>query len=303
VNNLEILVLALALDAVFGEPESLWRRIPHPVKLMGDAIKFLDARFNNNTRANGVGVILVLISGAAALGFFIQILPDFGLFEVLLTAVLIAQRSLTGHVSDVAEALDQSLEKGKAAVAMIVGRDTSAMDETAVARGAIESAAENFSDGVIAPAFWFLLFGLPGILVYKLVNTADSMIGYKSEKYLQFGMAAARLDDLLNLIPARLSALLICAATLSSKAWDIMQQDANQHRSPNAGWPESAMAGALDISLAGPRSYDGKLSEDLYVNHYGRRVLNAADIRGAVSILWRAWAVFGLSIIVLAFIF
>ncbi|MCF6306171.1 MAG: adenosylcobinamide-phosphate synthase CbiB [Rhodobacteraceae bacterium] len=302
-NNLEILVLALALDAAIGEPAQLWRRIPHPVKLMGDAIRYLDIRFNNNTRQNGVWVILLLGIGALMLGFAIQILPDFGLFEILVTAVLIAQRSLTSHVSDVAKGLEQNLDQGKAAVAMIVGRDTKDMDETAVARSAIESAAENFSDGVIAPAFWFLLFGLPGILAYKMINTADSMIGYRSDKYRHFGWAAARLDDLVNLIPARLSGLLICAATQSRQAWEIMRRDAGQHRSPNAGWPESAMAGALDISLAGPRSYGGKLSDDLFVNHHGRRVLNASDIRDAVSILWRAWAVFGLIIIVLALIF
>ncbi len=302
-NNLEILVLALALDAAIGEPAQLWRRIPHPVKIMGDAIRYLDGRFNNNTRQNGVWVILLLGIGAAMLGFVIQILPDFGLFEILVTTVLIAQRSLTTHVSDVAKGLEQNLDQGKAAVAMIVGRDTKDMDETAVARSAIESAAENFSDGVIAPAFWFLLFGLPGILAYKMINTADSMIGYRSDKYRHFGWASARLDDLVNLIPARLSGLLICAATQSQKAWQIMRHDAGQHRSPNAGWPESAMAGALDISLAGPRSYAGKLSDDLFVNHHGRRVLNADDIRNSVSILWRAWAVFGLIIIVLALIF
>jgi len=228
----ELLILALVLDALIGEPDWLWRHIPHPVKLMGNLIDLADHRFNNNSRLNGVVVIAGLVAVMVIVGAAIQILPDFGLLELLLAAVLIAQRSLTTHVTAVAAALGISLENGKIAVAKIVGRDTSAMDQTAVCRGAIESAAENFSDGVIAPAFWFLIFGLPGILAYKMINTADSMIGYRSEKYQHFGWATAKLDDVVNYIPARLSALLICAAMMSAQAWRVMRQDAGQHRSP-----------------------------------------------------------------------
>ncbi len=302
-NTFEMLALALMLDAIFGEPNWLWQRIPHPVKLMGDMIGWLEQRFNNNTRINGIIVILALVVAAITIGVALQKIPDFGIIETVLAAILIAHRSLTQHVSNVAAALAESVEKGREAVKLIVGRDTTEMNKTAVARGAIESAAENFSDGVIAPAFWFLLFGLPGILAYKIVNTADSMIGYKSDKYLNFGWAAARLDDLINLIPARLSALLICVATLSGKAWQVMRSDASQHRSPNAGWPEAAMAGAMDISLAGPRSYGGKLGDDLYVNPTGRGDLNAKDIQRSIGILWQTWAIFGLLIILLALIF
>ncbi|MBL4806613.1 MAG: cobalamin biosynthesis protein [Rhodobacteraceae bacterium] len=304
-THFDLLLLALLLDALIGEPPWLWARVPHPVTIMGQIITWFDVRLNIGTakKRNGAITTGILVAAALALGYLLKLIPDFGALECLLAAILIAQKSLTVHVSNVAKALDQDLESGKKAVSLIVGRDTKDMTETAVARGAIESAAENFSDGVIAPAFWFLVLGLPGILAYKIINTADSMIGHKSDKYLHFGWAAARLDDLVNLIPARLSALLICAATLSPKAWTVTRQDARQHRSPNAGWPEAAMAGALDISLSGPRSYGGVMGTDLYVNHNGRRDLTAADIRAAVTILWRAWAVFGLIVLILAVIF
>jgi adenosylcobinamide-phosphate synthase len=173
---------------------------------------------------------------------------------------------------------------------MIVGRDVAALDESAVSRAAIESAAENFSDGVVAPVFWFLLAGLPGIVAYKLVNTADSMIGYRNEKYLEFGWAAARLDDVMNYFPARISAGLIAFATGSAEAIKVVRADARQHRSPNAGWPEAAMAGALGVALSGPRVYAGQLTDDSFVNKAGRTDLGAADIARAVRVLWQAWA-------------
>ncbi|MGV6847886.1 MAG: cobalamin biosynthesis protein CobD/CbiB, partial [Marinibacterium sp.] len=175
------------------------------------------------------------------------------------------------------------------AVAQIVSRDTGEMDPPAIARSAIESAAENLSDGVVAPAFWFLIAGLPGILIYKMVNTADSMIGYRTPRYADFGWAAARTDDLLNLIPARLTAILI-ALTHGVFDWRAIARDAGRHRSPNAGWPEAALARALNIALAGPRSYDGQIRELAWVNPEGQRDIGPDAVDGAIAGLWRAWA-------------
>lgn len=284
------LSLALLLDAALGEPRALWTRWPHPVVLMGRAIGWCDARFNRGAarRARGAAVIAVLSGAAILLGLLIRAIPDFGLLEVLLGAVLLAQRSLVEHVRAVADGLRRSLADGRRAVARIVGRDTEAMGPPEVARAAIESAAENFSDGVIAPAFWFLLFGLPGILFYKLVNTADSMIGHRTPRHEQFGWAAARLDDLLNLIPARLTALLIALTNGWYDAAPILR-DAPRHRSPNAGWPEAALAPALDVALSGPRSYHGRKTDFPWVWPEGRRDIGAAEIDAAAGALWRAW--------------
>lgn len=289
-----ILLLALALDAAFGEPDWLWSRIPHPAVLMGRAIGTLDERFNTgeNRRLNGVLCILGLCFTAWWAGKVLSALPDFGLIEIILTAILLAQRSLVDHVRAVADGLRISLGNGRASVAMIVGRDTSTMDEPAVARAAIESAAENLSDGVIAPAFWFLLLGLPGLLVYKVINTADSMIGYKTPRHQDFGWAAARIDDAVNWIPARLTAALIAVTHGRFDIWSRIRQDAPLHRSPNAGWPEAAMAVVLDVALSGPRSYDGKMQDFPYVNTTGKRDIGIFEIDAAVTALWRAWAGF-----------
>ncbi|MHA1128134.1 MAG: adenosylcobinamide-phosphate synthase CbiB [Alphaproteobacteria bacterium] len=292
-STLTLLLLALILDAVLGEPEWLWGRVPHPATLMGRAVEWLDDHLNHggHRRLAGVLTISALILGALILGLFIKALPDAGLLEALLAAILLAQRSLVDHVSQVATALRSSLSEGRRAVSMIVGRDPEELDESAVARGAIESAAENFSDGVIAPAFWFLLFGLPGILIYKVINTADSMIGHRSERYQDFGWATARIDDLVNWVPARISGALICLAYWSKTGWNSMLVDAKHHRSPNAGWPESAMAGVLDIAVSGPRSYNGTMTELMWVNEAGRVVLTPEDIDAAVRVLWRSWFV------------
>jgi adenosylcobinamide-phosphate synthase len=197
---------------------------------------------------------------------------------------------LADHVSAVARALRLSVPEGRRAVAMIVGRDTAAMDGPAVARSAIESGAENFSDGVVAPAFWFAVAGLPGLLAYKLVNTADSMIGHRTPRHESFGWASARLDDLLNLVPARLSALLLWI-TGPRGDWRGIVADARLHRSPNAGWPEAAMARVLDVALSGPRSYHGKMRDYPWVHPRGRTAIGAPEIESAVRTLWRAWAI------------
>ncbi|MCM2563080.1 adenosylcobinamide-phosphate synthase CbiB [Lutimaribacter sp. EGI FJ00015] len=285
------LTLALILDALLGEPRWLWSRLPHPAVLMGRAVGWCDARLNrgNARRLKGVAALALLVAGAALLGSALAALGP--VVEVIVTAILLAQRSLVQHVAAVASGLRAGLLQGRAAVAMIVSRDTATMDESAVARSAIESAAENLSDGVIAPAFWFAVGGLPGLLIYKITSTADSMVGYRTPRHERFGWAAARFDDLLNLVPARLTALLIALPTGLLRTLPAIRRDARLHRSPNAGWPEAAMARALGVALAGPRAYDGKPRDFPWVNTDGRRPLMASDIDAAIRVLWLAWAV------------
>jgi adenosylcobinamide-phosphate synthase len=285
-----LLIPALILDAVLGEPRAIWSRWPHPAVLMGRAVGWLDDRLNRGDarRLRGVGAVLILSAGALLIGGAIAAVPDFGLLEVLVAAILLAQRSLADHVSAVSAALRMSVTEGRRSVAMIVGRDTVTMTEPEVARAAIESAAENLSDGVVAPAFWFLIGGLPLMLLYKVVNTADSMIGHRTPRHEDFGWAAARLDDVLNLIPARATALLIAL----SRGWtnpEPILRDAPLHRSPNAGWPEAAMAVVLDVALSGPRAYHGQRRDFPWVWPEGRHDTGPADIDRAVVTLWRTW--------------
>ncbi|MCF6271992.1 MAG: adenosylcobinamide-phosphate synthase CbiB [Rhodobacteraceae bacterium] len=290
-HDIALIVVALLLDSLVGDPRRVWSRLPHPVRIMGAGINWLDQKLNRNRhkRLKGVLALAVLVFFAALFGFLVARLPGGWVFSVLFAAILLGQHSLVQHVEAVADGLQDGLPEGRRAVAMIVGRDTAELDQSAVARAAIESAAENFSDGVVAPVFWFVVFGLPGIVVYKLVNTADSMIGHRSDKYLEFGWAAARLDDVLNYIPARISAGLIALATGSKAAFGVIRADAGQHRSPNAGWPEAAMAGVLGIALSGPRAYEGKTTKDSFVNAGGRKLLGVQDIRAAIAVLWRSW--------------
>lgn len=297
-----ILAIALVLDALIGEPEKLWRRVPHPAVLMGNAIGWLDNGFNegNDRRKKGALGILAFCVIAAVVGLAIADLPFGGLLEIALVAILLAQKSLSQHVQAVADGLRMSVDDGRDAVAKIVGRDTAAMDTPAISRSAIESAAENFSDGVVAPAFWFLIAGLPGILVYKLVNTADSMIGYRTPRHEEFGKFAARLDDVLNWVPARLTALLFMAARRSTAAWAIIRRDAPLHRSPNAGWSEAAMAAVLGVALSGPRSYEGEMREFPWVNGEGARNIGAKEVDQAVDMIWSGWLALLCIVIVLA---
>ena len=286
-----ILVLAMLLDAALGEPKWLWDRAPHPAVLMGRAVSALEARLNTgaNRCLKGTLAQAVLVLGAGLLGL---LLSQFGaLVEIIAAAILLAQKSLVDHVRAVAMGLRQGLPQGRAAVAMIVSRDTAQLDETSTARAAIESAAENLSDGVVAPIFWFFLAGLPGLLIYKITNTADSTVGYRTPRFEAYGWAAARLDDLLNLAPARFTAALI---TLLHALWpqrSAIIADARRHKSPNAGWPEAAMAHTLNIALSGPRSYFGKPTSDPFVNPTGRHDLTSDDIDESVKTLWKAWAI------------
>jgi adenosylcobinamide-phosphate synthase len=293
-----MVLLALVLDFFMGEPKKIWDRFPHPATLMGRLVNWLDETLNKGSQRRTKGfftvVVLVLIAFIPGLIFEkLNNIPVLGVgvnvIEIIIAAILIAYRSLIDHVNDVAKALQTDLQQGRDAVSLIVGRDTRQMTGSDVSRATIESAAENFSDGVVAPVFWFLILGLPGILIYKMINTADSMIGYQNQKYANFGFAAAKLDDVLNWLPARISAVIICSVHFDRLAFDVVFKDADLHRSPNAGWPESAMAGVLDVALAGPRSYDGQMSDDLFINSRGALDLGAADIQGSIKALNRAW--------------
>ena len=301
-DPLLLLYFALVVDALFGEMAGLLR--PHPVVLAGRAIAWFERRLNRPQRGDlarrvrGIVTVIVLVGAAAALGWGLGWLCRSSLLgaatEAFAVAVLLAQRSLFDHVAAVANGLLYGgLAGGRAAVAHIVGRDPHSLDGPGVARAAIESLAENFSDGVVAPAFWYLVLGLPGIFAYKTANTLDSMIGHKSERYRAFGWAAARLDDVLNLPAAPISGLLIAAAavfdrdTRGGDALRIMLRDGRKHRSPNAGWPEAAMAGALGLSLAGPRPYPEGVVADPFLGN-GTPIATAADINRALRLYFRA---------------
>lgn len=290
-SHAAILVFGLLLDAALGEPRWLWSRFPHPAVLMGRAVGALERSLNRtqDSIAAGALALATLISAAYSIGWA---LAQFGsAVEIIVVAILLAQRSLVQHVAAVADGLRVSLDDGRRAVAMIVSRDTRAMDRSAVARSAIESAAENLSDGVIAPAFWFLIAGLPGLMVYKIVNTADSMIGYRTPRYEAFGKAAARADDLLNWVPARLTCALIALPSGVLAQWRSIAADAGQHKSPNAGWPEAAMARAITVALAGPRAYDGVMQQFPWVGGSGKRHIGPPEIDAALRKLWLAWGV------------
>ncbi|QTL06132.1 cobalamin biosynthesis protein CobD [Aquabacter sp. L1I39] len=271
---------ALLVDAALGWPDCLYARIGHPVTWLGRLISLLDARLNRGSPAHrkalGVVTLLTVVSAAALPAFVLQEVAqqvsgrDWASMAVvgIMAWPLIASRSLYDHVAAVARPLRMGdLTAARRAVANIVGRDVSALDEAGVARAAMESLAENASDGVVAPLFWGALLGLPGIAAYKAVNTLDSMIGHRTERHEAFGWASARFDDLLNLIPARLSGLLIAlACPRPERALRIMMRDGHRHRSPNAGYPEAAMAGALGVRLAGPRTYHHVVAQEPWLN-------------------------------------
>ena len=299
-----LLLLALIIDRLAGDPMILYRRLPHPVVLIGRAVSYFAARCNKADHsprrqiAAGAMSWLLIVGGGIAIAILIvtglRALPFGWTIEALLASSLIAGRSLRDHVASVQAGLARSTEAGRTAVGHIVGRDTADLDPPGIARAAIESAAENFTDGVIAPIFWFALFGLPGIVAYKAINTLDSMIGYRTAQYLYFGRCAARADDLANWLPARISGLLLCLAAASGKladarnGWRVMQRDARLHASPNAGWPEAAMAGALGIALGGPRSYPGGVHEAAWLGAPGAQIADANAIAAARKLIDRA---------------
>ena len=293
---------ALAVDAVAGDPPTLYRRVPHPVAVLGRGIAFLDARLNDDALSDahrlvrGGAVVLLVTAAAAGAGALVHALasalpsaPAGAAVEAVAASVLVAFRGLRDHVGEVARGLESGIAEARAAVAHIVGRDPASLDAPGVARAAVESLAENFADGVVAPLFWYVLLGLPGLLGYKAINTLDSMIGHRDPRYLRFGRVAARADDVASWIPSRLAAALLAGAALfvpgarARAALRAAVRDAGRHRSVNAGWPEAAMAGALGFALAGPRRYAGRTVEDAWMGD-GRRELEAKDLRAALRL-------------------
>jgi adenosylcobinamide-phosphate synthase len=298
------MVVAMAVDALLGWPDALFARIGHPVTWLGRLISFLDCSWNRSVdapavrRAAGVAAALIVIGLSAGIGWVVQALLAEGWGRVLWLGVLawplVALRSLYDHVAVVAHPLQAGdIATARAMIARIVGRDPAELDEAGIARAAIESLAENASDGIVAPVFWGALFGLPGIAGYKAINTLDSIIGHRTERHRWFGWAAARIDDIANFIPARLTGLLfVLTAARPSQALSCMVRDANRHRSINAGWPEAAMAGALDVRLSGPRSYQGVVTDEPWLNG-GTCDPLAPNIRAGLRLYIRAMLLLG----------
>jgi adenosylcobinamide-phosphate synthase len=303
-----IALTALVLDAAIGWPAVLYRRIGHPVGRFARIIGACEARWNGAEhgdaarRLSGIATVLILLAVGGGGGWLVQtvLVRLFGNWDWVAAAILafpaLAQRSLYDHVAQVARAVASSdLAAAREAVSLIVGRDTADLDEAGITRAAIESLAESFCDGVVAPLFWLVALGLPGAWAYKAINTADSMIGHREERWRLFGWAAARTDDALNLVPARLAGALICIA--APGGWATMARDAGKHASPNAGWPEAAMAGALGLRLAGPVAYDGVPHDKAWIGN-GREDAKAGDIRRALGIYGRAclalWLIAGM---------
>ena len=309
-SHLLILLAAIGLDRIVGDPPWLWQRVPHPVVIFGKGIDLFEKRLNTGAftpegrRLNGVFTIVALLALTILVGMLLSMifhhLGFLGLIlEIIVVAVFLAQKSLGDHVQAVADGLLRNgLEGGRQAVAMIVGRDPKTLNESGVSRAAIESLSENFADGVVAPVFWYLVAGLPGILAYKMLNTADSMIGHKNERFLQFGWASARLDDLANWPAARLSAGFIAVAALlrlgagaGRRSLSAALRDSGLHRSPNSGWPEAAMAGALDLQLAGPRVYGGIRVSEPMMHAAGRADAGPQDILSGIRVFYTACSV------------
>jgi adenosylcobinamide-phosphate synthase len=294
-SNVELALAALLLEATLGYPSFVYRAIGHPVTWMGALLTYLERRLNRDKRRrlSGILAVVLLLTGTAvvtvALDRLFSLAPVGAGLSTLVATSFIAQRSLYQHVRAVADALQRDgLEGGRKAVSQIVGRNPASLDEAGVARAAIESLAENFSDGIVAPAFWMVVAGLPGAALYKAVNTADSMIGHRTPRYAAFGWAAARLDDMINLPASRLAAAYLiigalCIGGSLRQAASAVRRDARRHRSPNAGWPEAAMAGALGLRLAGPRVYGEEVVPDAFMGN-GRAEATVADIRRALRL-------------------
>ena len=294
-----VVLAALLIDAATGDPVRLYRHVPHPVVVLGKLVELAErVLYTPSPSWRGVvggAVAVVAVVGASAAvalsieQFLVERWTHGWVLEALIASTLIAFRSLHDHARAVAGGLAQSLAAGRSAVSHMVGRDADVLDESGVVRGAIESVAENFSDAVVAPVFWYVVAGLPGLFAYKAVNTLDSMIGHRTERYRHFGTTAARLDDLVNLLPARIAGLYFVTAAFllpganGISAWRTMIRDARKHRSPNAGWQEAAVAGALGIAIAGPRRYPHETVDDAWMGD-GRDQLDAGDIKRCLHV-------------------
>lgn len=295
IDPLIILLLGLVLDAVVGDMPALFGIVPHPVAVVGRLIGFLEQRLNREnrdaaTRSSRGALVAGFVAVLAALAGWLVLsvtrrLAAGWLIELFVVTVLVAQRSLYDHVRLVALGLEHGgVRAGRIAVSHIVGRDPDSLDEHGIARAALESLFENFADGVVAPAFWYVVAGLPGLFMAKAVNTLDSMIGHRSPRYRAFGAAAAMLDTVMNFVPARLAGMIIGLAAAfvptasPHRSFRVMFHDARKHRSVNAGWPEGAAAGALNLALAGPRRYGEEMVEDAWIGG-GPVQARPADIR------------------------
>ena len=287
-----MMLLACLIDLAIGWPDGLYRRVGHPVTWLGRAVAFMERRWNRGGRAARLGLgaltVILVVGGALLLGFAMQSLLPQGWPGVAIGAVLawplVALRSMQDHVRAVELPLVQGdLSTARHAVSMIVGRDVSQADDAAISRAALESLAENSADGIVAPVFWGVVAGLPGILAYKAINTLDSMIGHRNERYEAFGKVAARLDDVANLIPARLTGLFFAlVGGRPLRALRIMWHDARAHRSPNAGWPEAAMAASLDVRLSGPRQYGATVTQEPWLHGDGAEAKPASLTQGLI---------------------
>ena len=309
-----VVLAALLIDAATGDPPWLYRRVPHPVVMFGKLVELTErCLYTASPRwlcvLGGATAVVAVVGAGIAAGwsidrYLVERWTNGWVLEAVIASTLLAFRGLLDHAGAVARGLERSLDAGREAVSHIVGRDPASRDESGVARGAIESIAENFSDGVVAPLFWYALAGLPGLFAYKAVNTLDSMIGHRTERYRRFGAAAARLDDLVNWLPARLAGLYFVAAAFllpganGGGAWRVMVRDAGRHRSPNAGWQEAAVAGALGFAIAGPRHYRHETVDDAWMGD-GRDRLDADDIRRSLHLYITAGTLVALTLAVL----
>ena len=314
-NQIALACLAFLIESLVGYPPQLYAAIGHPVVWIGKLISFLDNGLNDdeaspfNNKISGIIALVCLIIAAGLPAWLVakalSALPYGFLINAFIATAFIAQKSLGDHVRNVADALSQSLSKARIEVGKIVGRDTTHLNEGEVAQAALESLAENTSDGVVAPLFWYAVVGLPGLVIYKAINTADSMIGHKSEKYLNFGWASARLDDLVNLPASRITGALFSGAAFANgnfaakHAWKAMWRDAGKHNSPNAGWPEAAMAGGLGLQFGGPRNYAGEVVA-LPIMGDGRKAQGAVDINSGLKLYHNAMALLFLVGVILA---
>ncbi|MCH9673337.1 MAG: adenosylcobinamide-phosphate synthase CbiB [Gammaproteobacteria bacterium] len=300
----------MAVDAAIGDPPWLYRRIAHPITLIGRVIDWLDGSFNAHRLGARASDVSVLVRGAAVsvativlasmVGWIVHrvcaMSPFAFVFEAIIASTLLAGRSLYTHVLAVASGLQRSLADGRDSIRHLVGRDPESLDEAGVARAAIESAAENFVDGLLAPVLWFAIGGLPALAAYKTINTLDSMIGHHNARYEHFGKMAARIDDAANWIPARVGAALFVLASVITpganprNAWQTALRFAPQHRSVNAGWPEASMAGAFDFALAGPRQYGEARVDDAWMGD-GRKTLSANDVHASLRLYLAAWLI------------
>ena len=310
----QVVLAALLIDAATGDPPWLYRRVPHPVVVLGKLVELAERLLyapspRRRGLAGGVATVAVVVGASAVAAwlidrFLVERWTHGWVLEAAIASTLLAFRGLHDHAGAVARGLEQSLAAGRDAVRHIVGRDTAVLDESGVVRGAVESVAENFSDGVVAPVFWYVVAGLPGLFAYKAVNTLDSMIGHRTERYRHFGTAAARLDDLANWLPARLAGLYFVGAAFmlpgasGRRAWRVMIRDARKHRSPNAGWQEAAVAGALDIAVAGPRRYPHETVDDAWMGD-GRTRLVADDIKRCLHLYITAGSLAALTLALL----